>query len=104
MGLPVTSDTIESLFGIAKQHGVGTIKDANRIALRLPALAGELTADDVQQVLRIRVNDQQDVLGKLPSLVRQRQEILPHPGHLDALSEQHAPQRIWCCCRGPKTG
>jgi hypothetical protein len=90
VGLPVTSDTIESLFGIAKQHGVGAIKDANRIALRLPALAGELTTDEVQQVLRIRVKDQQDILGTLPSLVRMRQEILPHPERLDTLSKQPA--------------
>jgi hypothetical protein len=87
-GMPITSDTIESLFGIAKQHGVGTIKDANRIALRLPAFTGELTPEDVQQVLHIRVKDQQAILGSLPSLVRQRQDILPNPGRLEALSSQ----------------
>jgi len=88
VGLPVTSDTIESLFGIAKQHGVGTIKDANRIALRLPALAGGLTPEDARQVLQIRVKDQQEIVGKLSSLVRQRQDILPHPGRLEDLSSQ----------------
>jgi len=89
VGLPVTSDSIESLFGIAKHHGVGAIKDANRIALRLPALTGELTPEEVQQVLRIRVKEQHDILGKLPSLVRQRQEILSNPGRLHELSEQN---------------
>lgn len=88
IGLPVTTDSIESLFGIAKQHGVGAIKDANRIALRLPALTGELTAEDVQQVLRVRVKDQHDITGPLSSLVRQRQEILPNPGRLEDLSHQ----------------
>ena len=87
-GMPITSDTIESLFGIAKQHGVGTIKDANRIALRLPAFTGELTPEDVHHMLHIRVKDQQAILGALPSLVRQRQDILPHPGRLEDLSGQ----------------
>lgn len=40
IGLPVSSDPIESLFGLGKLHGTGEIKDANRIALRLPALCG----------------------------------------------------------------
>jgi hypothetical protein len=88
-GMPITSDTIESLFGIAKQHGVGTVKDANRIALRLPAFTGELTREDVHHVLQVRVKDQQAMLGALPSLVRQRQDILPHPGRLEDLRVQH---------------
>jgi len=40
VGMPISSDSIESLFGVAKQHGTGEIKDANRIALRIPALCG----------------------------------------------------------------
>jgi len=35
-GLPVCSDCIESLFGVAKRHGTGEVKDANRIAARIP--------------------------------------------------------------------
>ena len=30
VGLPISSDPIESLFGLTKQHGVGPVKDANR--------------------------------------------------------------------------
>src|SRR6266478_1625994 len=37
VGLPISSDTIESLFGVGKRHGVGETPDAARIALRLPA-------------------------------------------------------------------
>ena len=37
IGLPISSDSIESLFGVAKHHGVGETQDAARIALRLPA-------------------------------------------------------------------
>ena len=40
VGLPMRSAPIASLFGFAKQHGVGEIKDAGRLALRLPALCG----------------------------------------------------------------
>ena len=40
MGLPISSDSIESLFGVAKHHGVGKTQDAARIALRLPAFCG----------------------------------------------------------------
>ena len=40
VGLPISSDAIESLFGVAKRHGVGQTQDAARIALRLPALVG----------------------------------------------------------------
>jgi hypothetical protein len=37
IGMPVSSDNIESLFALGKTHGIGEIKDADRIALRLPA-------------------------------------------------------------------
>jgi hypothetical protein len=55
IGLPISSDAIESLFGVAKQHGVGEIKDANRIALRLPALCGTPTREEATQVLEVSV-------------------------------------------------
>ena len=86
-GMPVSSDTIESLFGLAKQQGTGTVKDANRIALRLPAFCGELTREDAQRVLRISVNDQQAVIGTLSSLIKQRRDILPSPGSLEDLRQ-----------------
>ncbi len=38
IGMPISSDTLESLFGLAKYHGTGEIKDANRIAQRIPVL------------------------------------------------------------------
>lgn len=86
-GMPVSSDTIESLFGFAKQQGTGTVKDANRIALRLPAFCGEVTREEVQQVLCVSVNDQQAVIGALPSLIKQRRDILPTPGCLEDLRQ-----------------
>ncbi len=68
VGLPISSDPIESLFGLAKQHGVGEVKDANRIALRLPALCGTPTRAEAQQVLAIRVAQQTELTGQLLSL------------------------------------
>ena len=82
-GLPISSDTIESLFGVAKRHGTGETKDANRIAARLPALCGQVTEEDAQRVLEVSVAQQEEVMGSLSSLTRQRRQILPNPGCLD---------------------
>ena len=84
-GLPISSDTIESLFGVAKQHGTGELKDANRIALRIPAMCGELTREEAQRVLSIRVKEQQDRVDSLPSLTQQRRQVLSNPGSLETL-------------------
>jgi hypothetical protein len=35
--LPISTDQLESLFGVGKRHGTGNVKDANQIATRLPA-------------------------------------------------------------------
>ena len=48
IGLPISSDTIASLFGVAKQHGVGETQDAARIALRLPACCGLPTREEAE--------------------------------------------------------
>ncbi len=85
VGLPVSSDQIESLFGLAKQHGVGKIKDVNRIALRLPALCGIPTREEARQVLEVSVARQQEITGRVASLTKQRREVLPHPEHLEKL-------------------
>lgn len=85
LGLPISSDTIESLFGVSKQHGTGELKDANRIALRIPAMCGELTREEAQRVLSIRVKEQQEMLDSLPSLTQQRRQILSNPGSFDTL-------------------
>ncbi|MBK7003498.1 MAG: hypothetical protein IPH35_27515 [Rhodoferax sp.] len=38
-GLPISTDVLESLFGVGKRLGMGQVKDADRIAFHLPALA-----------------------------------------------------------------
>ena len=83
IGLPISSDPIESLFGVAKRQGASEIKDANRIAARLPAFCGPVTVQDAQRVLDISVAQQQQAVGSLPSLIQQRREILPNPGCLE---------------------
>lgn len=86
VGLPISSDAIESLFGVAKQHGVGETQDAARIALRLPALCGLPTRAEAEQVLDISVARQQEVTGQVISLTKQRREVLGHPERLERLN------------------
>ncbi len=93
-GLPISSDPIESLFGVAKRHGVGESKDANRIAARLPALCGQLTEQDAQRVLEVSVAEQEKVMGSLPSLIKQRHEVLPNPGCLETLTQAQADHHL----------
>jgi hypothetical protein len=84
-GLPISSDTIESLFGVAKRHGVGAIKDPNRIALHIPALCGKLTPQDAQRVMDISTSELEAIVGSLTSLTKQRRQILSNPGTLEQL-------------------
>lgn len=56
VGLPISTDQLESLYGTAKHHGTGEIKDANRIATRLPALCGAFTMNEAEKILDITNN------------------------------------------------
>src|SRR5207244_6362218 len=67
VGLPISSDTIESLFGVAKHHGGGETQDAARIALRLPALCGLPTREEAEQTLDVSVARQQAFTGQVSS-------------------------------------
>ncbi len=93
-GLPISSDNIESLFGVSKQHGTGKTKDANRIALRIPAMCGELTREDAKRVLNISVKEQQEIEGSLPSLTKQRRQVLANPGCLATIKSDEAKQNL----------
>jgi hypothetical protein len=90
IGLPISSDAIESLFGVAKHHGVGETPDANRMALRLPALCGVPTREEAEQVLKVSVARQQERTGQFTSLTQQRREVLGHPERLERLSLDQA--------------
>jgi hypothetical protein len=90
VGLPISSDPIESLFGLAKQHGVGEIKDVNRIALRLPALCGTPTRAEAQQIVEMSDAQHKEITARLTSLTQQRREVLPHPDCLETLGRDQA--------------
>jgi hypothetical protein len=94
VGLPISSDTIESLFGVSKQHGTGELKDANRIALRIPAMCGELTREEAQRVLSIRVKEQQERVDSFPSLTQQRRQVLSNPGSLETLQADEQKRNL----------
>jgi len=103
VGLPISSDSIESLYGVAKHHGTGELKDANRIALRIPALCGELTREDAENVLRITVEEQKQWVGSLPSLTRQRREVFARDGSLDNIKKNDAKHDV-AFIAGSKSG
>lgn len=103
IGMPICSDNIESLFGLGKTHGVGEVKDANRIALRLPAYCGALPEDAAKMVMAVTVKEQQEVENKLFSLTRQRRKILPNPGSLEDLLSSEKKQYL-SILPVPKTG
>ena len=92
LGLPISSDAIESLFGVAKRHGVGDVQDATRMALRLPAFCGVPTREEAQQVLEVGVAVQETFTAQAPSLTRQRREVLKHPERLENLAQE--PGRV----------
>lgn len=87
IGVPISSDTSESLCGVAKQHGVGETQDAARIALRLPALCGLPTREEAEQVLDVSVARQPACTGQVISLTKQRREGLGNPERLESLSQ-----------------
>jgi hypothetical protein len=90
--LPLSSDAIESRFGVAKRHGVGQTQDAARIALRLPAFCGPPTREEAAQVLAISVARQHEITGHLTSLTKQRREGLGQGKDLESLGQgQSAP-------------
>src|SRR3989454_5247592 len=94
IGLPISSDTIESLFGVAKHHGVGQTQDAARIALRLPALCGAPTREEAEQVLSISVARQHEITGQCPSLTKQRREVLGHGKDLESLGQSQGEPHV----------
>jgi hypothetical protein len=102
VGLPISSDTIESLFGVAKRHGVGQTQDAARIALRLPALWGVPTRAEAEQVLGVSVARQHEITGQCTSLTTQRREVLGHGKDLERLGQSQGEPHMELLPR-PKT-
>lgn len=86
IGVPISTDAIESLFGVAKRHGTGETHDAARIAFRLPALCGMPRRAEAEQVLQVGVTRQQECTAPVVSLTKQRRQVLANPQHLNSLS------------------
>ncbi len=102
VGLPLSSDTIESLFGVGKRHGVGETLDAARIALRLPTICGLPTRQEAEQVLGVSVAQQHEFTAAFTSLTQQRREVISHPERLESLvREPDSPH--WELIPSPKT-
>ena len=94
IGMTITSDQLESLYGLAKQHGVGETKDADRIAIRLPTLCGTPTRAEAEQVAGISVADQNKMTACFTSLTKQRREVLSNPERLDSLSSHQGQPHV----------
>jgi hypothetical protein len=94
VGVPISADAIEALFGVAKRHGVGETQDAHRIALRLPAFCGVPTREEAEQVLRVGVARQHELTAQCTSLSTQRREVLGHPERLERLSLEQATLHV----------
>jgi len=102
-GLPISSDGIESLFGRAKVHGTGPIKDADRIALRIPALCGGINAELIQSAMKVTTTQLNSFVEPLQSLTKQRREHLSHPGTLENLAQAKQTEHV-CFIPGLKAG
>lgn len=94
IGLPMSSDAIESLFGVAKRHGVGQTQDAARIALRLPALCGAPTREEAEQVVGISVARQREMTATYTSLTKQRREVLGQGKALESLGQSQGEPHV----------
>jgi hypothetical protein len=93
-GLPISTDVLESLFGVGKKLGTGQIKDADRIASRLPAFCGGLSLADAEKVMTISVKQQQALMGNRQSLIQQRRAVLPKPERLETLAYPASNQNV----------
>lgn len=94
IGMPISSDPIESLFGLAKQHGTGETKDADRIAIRLPALCGTPTRTEAEQVTKFSVAEQKELTDSYSSLTKQRRQVLGMQAPLESLGMGQAQTHI----------
>ncbi|MGC1951598.1 MAG: hypothetical protein WA970_03245, partial [Gammaproteobacteria bacterium] len=94
IGLPMSSDAIESLFGVAKRHGVGQTQDAARIALRLPALCGAPTREEAEQVVGVSVARQREMTATYTSLTKQRREVLGQGKALESLGQRQGGPHV----------
>jgi len=94
VGVPISSEAIASLFGVAKRHGGGETQEAKRMALRLPAFCGVPTREEAEQGLRVRGARPPELTAPCTSLSTQRRAVLGHPERLERLSLEPATPHV----------
>jgi hypothetical protein len=85
IGMPISTNPLESLYGLSKSHGVGETRDPNRIAMRLPALCGIPTREEAERALGVSVAEHQEITAGLASLTKQRRDVLLNPDRIESL-------------------
>lgn len=100
-GLPVTSDPIESLFGLSKSHGTGERQSIYRMATRLPALTGEVTMAEAELVSKVTVAEQKAVFGDVPSFEKNQFTFRSGDGSFDDLAS--TKEMIMTLSKGQKS-
>ena len=102
VGMPIRSDTIESLFGVGKRHGVGEISMRLASPFDCRRCAGR-RREEPAQVLGVRVARQHEFTEAMTSLTQQRREGLSHAVGLESLRRE--PHSLhWEPSRVPKSG
>ena len=94
VGMPISSDLIESLFGVGKHHGVGHTQDAARIALRVPAFCGAPTREEAHEVLAVSVARQHELTAHFTTLTKQRREVLGRGQALERLGQSQGRPHV----------
>lgn len=100
-GMLITSDNIESCFGRGKVRTAGAIKDANRIALLLPAFCGKISKEDIQKVLATTVREQREFEAQLPSVHKQRRKVFGGAASLESLASEAEKTQLVLKLVGP---
>jgi hypothetical protein len=85
-GLPVTSDPLESLYGLWKSHGTGERQNIYRMATRLPALTGQITKEEAEMVASVTVAEQKAVFGEVPSFEKTQFRFRSDDANFDDLA------------------
>jgi len=83
--LLVSSDPVESAFGVGKAHGCAALQDPNRIALRLPAECGSISNEEISMLNNITQATIDEKSRNLHSVHACRYQALVK-GNLDALN------------------
>lgn len=99
-GMLASSDSIESVFGLSKTHGVGYIKDPLRVSLKIGAICGDVSIEDARKVI---VMPHASLVKAMPksSLQANRVAILGGVKDIETLN-QNSTEPCFCLMPSPK--